>query len=272
VTYPQPTGADSVSKFQDFYRLNTQIASPGDIFELDVTASAVLIGPDSDFAQVRLTMWNATGPVTRSTKAIVTPDRSFNAPVQPQSTIYPSSGQKKGRTLFSPHDLFNPYYRPLGYDDVHDRIRFFQPRIDLMAYYAPQPSLVAQRSDKRWTMQYYKQPAAAGDDSWVMVPYYGRKYGSIFFKNLTGHDVTLEVRGVNFTMQKGIVTPGLSAIETALSASAVLAANAVRSVVIDASVNGMFDFLAIKYQPSHADQITTFGPIPTRIITSDDAL
>lgn len=270
--YPQPLASQSVANAQEFFRLTTQIESAGDIYEIDVSAKAIAIGPDSDIALLNVSYYDQLAPVSPGTltsaqvsTAVVSPDRSFVARLDARlDQPYPGTG-KKGRILLSLADFYTAGYKPVLVPFDNGRLEIFRPVLDVMAYYEGVPSLIPQRSDKRYYWEYMAAPSQVGRKSFVVVPFYGRKYASFDFNNWKNQIINVGIVGVNYTADSN----GYPSEKILLASTAVPASGGTVTKVIRAAADGMWDALCISYEPLVS---TPVGPIPTHIILSDDAL
>lgn len=269
MTFPQPSADLAVLGGSDFFRLNTLLQSPGDIYESAQGSHAFALGPDSDIANVDVFYWdpNAAGSMN---VLRVSPDRSF------VGSIYARAGERyqtptpiPGRVLIAPADLYDPTWRPTGFNPAVDVISYIAPTLDVIQYFTEQPSLISQRSDKSYELESVGPLGVVGHFAWVALPAWGRKSASFKFRNcfVVGLKVTL------YGVKLGISTSHLSissTIQQELMAETLLASQGQASYVYKFSASGAFDYFAIKYE---ADGITggTFGAT-TQIITSDDAL
>src|SRR5271154_733772 len=91
----------AVIRSQQFYRLKEAVESPGSIYEIDESALAIYIGPDSDISEVQVTYFNPDEPLGLETATV-----SVNGPFVGRldallKTTIPSTGQP-ARILLSP--------------------------------------------------------------------------------------------------------------------------------------------------------------------------
>lgn len=256
MTYPQPSGASYVLNNQSSFRLTTNIVGPGDIYESDASGLALAVGPLSDIANVGVTYLDEQRVPAMVNDLVISTERSYIGRVDARmDTIYPFS-LRPGRVLFSLVDLYDPNFRPTGFDPDDDAIEFLDPVLDIIEYFTPSPSIVPARSDKELYLRYVDAPVAGV--GWVMVPAWGRKYGHLsFFNANTVTPVTVSVIGVRFSMTEF----ASSHYQETLLAAAVLAAGASTELVWNAANQGVFDMLGIS--------ATSAGPTDMRITLSD---
>lgn len=265
MAYPQPSSVLPVKNGQDFFRLTTPIVSSGDMYESEVSANAIVLGPDSDIARVQVTYFNADVSVGLS-NAIVSPDRSLTGLVPAVNTenyisSFTQSNPRKGRVLVSLDDYYDIRFRPSTFAGG-DEIQFETPVLDLILYFKGLPSVIPQRSDRTFTYQYLETPAA-GQSSYVMIPAYGRKSGFFTFYNLDGvNTVTYHVLGVKL-QPTGLGSPAGGF--TSSLATAALITNASAQYKYKSSTDGMWDLFCIRLQ-NYAG-----AAMPMTVTLSDDA-
>lgn len=209
MSYPQPDADQSVVKGNKFFRLNTLLASPGDIYESSQGANAIAIGPDSDISEVLVTYPDPT-QVTGINQLVVSNLRSMVGlvPVNNVGQAY-LPANRPGKIYMSPNNLWNPDFFP-GNPDTDTQI-LETPRLDVFEYFAPQQSLIPGRRDKTYTYQSVASPDD-GAFAWITVPFYGRKYASIVFMHSSGPSAaSILVNGVILTYgdQAGNSLPGI---------------------------------------------------------------
>jgi hypothetical protein len=139
------------------------------------------------------------------------------------------------------------------------------PDIDVIQYFVNPPSLIPQRSDKTFRFQYLQPPPNINKRTFIAVPSYGRKSGSIAIKH-SGFpgSVGIAVFGVRFVLSSaGSTIP--EGIETTIAASASLAPGATRFVQFSSAVNGNLDYIYIRVVDYPAG-----AALPIVITLSDD--
>lgn len=264
MSYPQPSSdAYAVNGYQ-FFRLNTLLTSPGDIYQSLQSGLAFAIGPQSDVANVNMVYFDNQVP-TFMQQTVISPQRSFVGRVDARNDERYSPAQRPAVILFWVDDIYDPNYRPIAlpapFNPVTDAIQFVAPRLDLIEYFKPQESLVPGRENKEFVFQNY--PVTPGLFL-LVVPYYGRKYCFVEFTNrnqVTAN--TFGITGVNYAItQDGVPAMKPYHQEKTLLAPAAIAANAQATKIITASADGMFDALVFSF--------TDAGPAPLRITMSDD--
>lgn len=269
MTFPQQSSTQPVKDGQQFFRLNTLVDSSGDLYESEVSALGFVLGPQSDIARVLITYMDPDNLPTQVSQAVVSPDRSFTGLVPALNTEhYPSSftqsHPRNGRILISIDDLFDARFRPALFDGSKDSIAFEVPRLDLVQYFKPLPSVVPPRSDRTFTYQYFVPPLVGGESAWIMVPSYGRKSGFISLNNLDAiNTVTVSVTGIKLQPTSLGTPPGGSQGEILAPTALISAASTM--VKYKSSTMGLWDLFAIRLH-NYAG-----AAMPISITLSDDA-
>ncbi len=261
--FPQPDSVEPVLGGQQFFRLKTQLASVGDIYESEVSALAFALGPDSDLARVQISSYNDASPGDVS-QAIISPDRDIIGRIDARNeATYP--GGRKGRILISLADIYDPNWRPDGFTENEDQYEIVAPILDVMQYFSSPPSIVPPRSDRTFRFQYMAAPAFSMT-SWVAIPAYGRKSGFFTFKNLDTSvlpalPVKARIGGVRFT------TSGPGKSPEAILYTGLFDANVSSSYQFKASEAGLWDYFYIGLSDGYVG-----GPFSIDLTLSDDSL
>ncbi len=260
VDFVQPNSDLAVLKGYKFFRLNTLLSSPGDIFESKQSGHAFAIGPDSDIANVGVAYYDEQVD-TFVNQAVITPNRPWLGRLDARNEQVYMPAQRPGRLLFWSNDLYDPAYTPTGVG-VGDVVVNVPPRLDVIEYFTPQSSPPPTRPDRTFFYQELPLPA---NDLYLLIPYYGRKSASIRIINQTAGDLTYTIYGVNYFANDN--SPH-SALETpivgTIGAPTTIATGAQIFKLITERVDGMFDTLMLVL---HA--VTPGPPTPVQIITSD---
>ena len=252
--FVQPDSDQFSSRGYGFFRLNTLLSCPGDIYESKQSGLAFMLGPNSDIANVMMAYYNDQLEPTFVDKVLLTAQRPFSGRIDARNEVVYMPGKRPGRLLFWSADLYDPNYLPAAMG-VGDTIATITPRLDVIEYFES-ANVTTGRSDRVFQFQELALPA---NTAYIVLPYYGRKSASIRLQNRTTGDVDYSIFGVNyFNNDVG------EAVETQIVAVSTLAANAQALKVVKESVEGMFDAL---YIGVHAD--TPDGPTPLNITTSD---
>lgn len=205
MSYPQPDSTAPVRNGQNFFRLNTPMVSPGDLYVSEVGAGAFAIGPESDFANVAINYYDKAQPGFMNS-VIVSSDRPFVGTVGAfnDSSYQPSN--TPGRILIHPTDLYNPLLPVqdiVGVDFPIDETFFIAPQIDVVQYFDSPPSVFPARVDKTFMLQRALQNPAGDPNSTaaIIVPVYGRRTISYRFQPITaGNPSLFGLVAVNFAV------------------------------------------------------------------------
>jgi hypothetical protein len=258
VSYPQPDPNQYTTNNYGFFRLFTPLSSPGDIYQSPQSCHALAIGPNSDIANVNVAYFDDFANSTFVQLLTVSPTRSFSGLLNARLQDRYAPAQRPGKILFWIDDIYDPNFRPRGFNAGTDSIEFVAPMLDVIQYFAPQTALVPARSDKEFVFQNYIVGAGTTN---IVVPYYGRKYCYIQFTNRNAVTPnTFGITGVNYAITQDD-TPNPYTQETQIRAPAAVAAGASVTVIITAQVTGVFDALLFSF--------TDAGPAPLRISMSD---
>ncbi len=242
MTYPQPNADSAVVNGADFFRLNTELTSPGDIYESPQGGYAVILGPESDVSKVNVAYLDEQTE-TQVNQFSVGPARAMTGlvPARNDATYEPTN--RPGRLLFWADDLYNPSFTPPGYDDNRDRLSWVAPRLDVIQYFAPPPGVTPARTDKTWLLQSIPSLPTAAASFYYLFPFYGRRLGAMFITNTGANALEFALSGINFTISPA--TAGTNQI-TPIRAIGALAAAAHENIRVTPSGNGTFDYLMIQ--------------------------
>lgn len=257
MSFPQPSADGYMVGKYGFFRLNTLLSCPGDIYESTQGGHVFCVGPESDIANINLAYFDSQVPTFVGTTTI-SPTRSFVGEVLARNESNYAPSQRPGRILYWADDIYDPNFRPRGFG-VNDTIEFVAPRLDVVQYFTPLSSVVPPRIDKSFVFQDFPGGPAT---VYLVVPYYGRKYCYINFTNRnTTSPNTFGIIGVNYAItQDNSVNPYHQ--ETILRVAAPVAPNGgAVTRIIKSGTDGMFDALVFS--------TTDAGPAPLRIVMSD---
>ena len=205
MTYPQPNSNDPVQAGQDFFRLNTALVSPGDIYESEVTANALAVGPESDISRINVAYYDST-QATKMNQVTISPDRLMTGVItaSPANLYVPSN--VAARALIWPDQTFDQKFVPhmvlAGVPTPVGYVEFIRPVLDVIQYFKGQTSLPPQRNDKEYRLQELRIDGnfAAGVAIGYVFPYYGRKYACIEVTNCSGDTVHVAINGVDYVL------------------------------------------------------------------------
>lgn len=263
--YPQPSANSYAIAGYPFFRLNTKLLTPGDLYTSEQGATAFVIGPESDIANVRIYYLDNQLQPGQMNNVLISSDRGVAGPIYAQldATYLPSG--RPGRILIGVDDIYNPSYVPTGFN-AGDDFQYVQPILDIIQYFGDSPSITPQRNDKSYDFQ---TTLGATDDTkatYYVVPYYGRRYAAIAMQNLGADAVNLSVVGVNYTIKPTATTP--PAQETTILAVTSVASHATHQQIVTAGTHGMFDALVIRMKDA-AGSPSVAPPVTLRISLSD---
>ena len=269
MSYPQPDADKYAINGYQFFRLNTQLTSDGDIYESAQGANGFAIGPDSDISKVNLAYFDDQVPRFLNQIAI-SPQRPFAGSVLARNETKYAPSSRPGRILLWPDELYNPNWKPppaLAVDDW--RVDFEAPVLDVVEYFSPLGAGQSQyRNDKLYRYQRIPFPGDGGGGGvggfWsIIIPWYGRRYCSFFFANKTGANFTGgDISGLNYTI--GAVGAGGDSIS--LATIPAVANGATYNAEILASALGQFDALYFSFEGTNQQATDT---VSIRILTSD---
>jgi hypothetical protein len=264
VSYPQPDADQYAIKGYQFFRLNTLLTSPGDIYESAQSGHGLAIGPESDLANINVAYFDDQVE-TFMQRTTISPFRALVGRVDARNEAVYVPANRTAKILFWSADIYDPNYRPISkpqkFNPVTDIINFVPPRLDVIEYFKPQSSLTPGREDKPYVFQNY--PVVIGK-YYLVVPYYGRKYCYVEFTNRDAlFPNTFGIVGVNYAITQDDSATPYHQETTLLGPTAVVAAGQVTRR-ITAGSDGMYDALVFSF--------TLAGPAPLRLLMSDTAM
>jgi hypothetical protein len=244
VSYPQPQASQEVIEGQEIFRLKTPLVSSGDIYEVDTSATAFAIGPESDIQNARITYYDPTKP-GRSESFVISAGSPFAARIDSfASSKFPTSNTQ-ARILISPEDIINNQWTTqltsVGWSSI------VPPTLDVIGYLGAPPRLTEMRPDR-----FYKGRLGFNgqDRSILAVPLYGRRYASVtagrFFASagaqmgLLGAQLLTDVYGGVEDLNTQFVA--LTALPDSL-----LGDGASITLEYRASAHGYFDYLILNF-------------------------
>lgn len=270
MTFPQSVADQfAINGFQ-FWRLNTPLSSMGDLYESAQGALAFALGPNSDIANFRVSYFDEMRAGGVGT-ILLSPDRSFVGRVDARNEVsYIESVARAGRVLISVDDIYNTAWRPADFDD--DTWELVPPELDVIQYFINPPSLIPQRSDKTFRFQYLQPPINGAKRTFIGVPAYGRKSGTISIKNYTASTIAnVGVFGVKFFLTSNALGTTYSvAAEGTISAPADLAGFGQRLVQFTSQTQGGWDYIYIGLGGDITKPYVAGSIVPISITLSDD--
>jgi hypothetical protein len=274
VTFPQPDADQAALNGGEFFRLNTMLSSAGDLYESQQGALAFALGPNSDVSAFRISYYDEASPGGVGS-VLLSPDRQFVGLIPARNEVtYPKSVTRKGRTLISVEDIYAPEWRPAGFNASPingDRWEIVPPTLDVIQYFVSEPSLVSQRSDRTFRYQYLTSAPGLGRTTYLAIPAYGRKSGFITILNkavAAEAFVDTLVGAVRFSLSTNPAGTTIIGTQGVIAAGAPLAGEAVRQIVFDSKVHGLWDYFFIGL--GGAVNQYNGGQMPISVVLSDD--
>jgi hypothetical protein len=263
--YPQPSANSYAIAGYPFFRLNTRLLTPGDLYTSEQGATAFVIGPESDIANVRIYYLDNQLQPGQMNNVLISSDRGVSGPIYAQldQTYLPSG--RPGRILIGVDDIYNPAYVPSDFT-TGDDFQYVQPVLDIIQYFGESPSITPQRNDKTYDFQTTLGATVDTKATYYVLPYYGRRYASIAMQNLGADAVNLSITGVNYTIKPTATTP--PAQEIAIQTVVSVASAATHTNRITAGTHGMFDALVIRMKDA-AGSPSAAPPVTLRVVLSD---
>ena len=238
---------------QEVYRINQPLRTAGDVFELDGSCRALVIGPQSDIANYNVDYYD-----TQASNRISRLGLSAGAPRIGRLDAYGELhfpalvGSPSAPIIVTPGDLYIDSYTPRGFNENTELIYFEPPYVDLVAMFdAPGSLATAVRANKIYR---YGSIFTYGlfTDVWYLVPVYGRRLVTVAMRNsdpVITIDYSIELVRMVIGQGSG-VDFGLCPLKQVASGTLGVASDL--SQVITASTNGMWDVLQVKLTPSAA--------------------
>lgn len=194
MSYPQAKASQEVIEGQEVFRLKTVLESSGDVYEIDTSAKSFAIGPQSDISRVLITYFDPTRD-DRSGNFPVAVGAPFVGRIDSFSTEKYPLANTRAQILVSSEELINNAFLPEDFSPG-DILAFQKPCLDLIAYLGnPVVSLSTERPDRLYEGR-IGMPAAPRV-TWIIVPWYGRKYASMQAINYAAGTRTVGAWGVN---------------------------------------------------------------------------
>jgi hypothetical protein len=265
MTFPQPNADGYATGGSGFFRLNTRLSSPGDMYESAQGAHNFAIGPDSDISKVNVAYFDDQVP-TFMNQFSLGPARSFAGFVAARNEALYAPISRPGRTLIWSDDLFNSQFRPPGFDPDTDTFNIIVPQLDVIQFFSDPPGILPDRNDKSYLIQNVAADAIDARPTYFMIPFYGRRYGMVEITNRSAFPFSWGIFGVNFAISP--IGPGALDQITAIRALAPIAATVNEVTKITSFVHGVFDYLLLEIV-SIANKATF--PAPIKVVCSDVA-
>lgn len=261
MTFPVTSSEKALTSSQAVWNLNTQIQSAGDIYESDVSAKAFAIGPDSDVAQVKVSYFDPT-EADKINEQIVSTDRPWVGRLD-ANLLERYSTTQIGRMFLSLVDIPPPSgFLPPSHST--ERVLVVRPIVQVLQYLDTQPDYPPNRADKTYRFN------SIGNGNlalgvWYIVPFYGRRFGQVTFKNLNvggQPNVAVTTFGINFSITGS--NDDNQEIQIDTDAAVIPGGSVVQSVT-----NQSYDALGIRLVP--AAPFASAESVYTKITMSDKA-
>lgn len=253
MSYPQPSSDQYATSGFDLFRLQTALSSGGDLYESLQSGFGFAIGPASDIANVNIAYFDPQQDGFMN-QIQIGPGRAWTGRIDARSQSKYSGSNRDGKILIWPSDVFDPLFLPTGIAG-QDGLQFVRPFLDVIQYFKPPQSLGADRIDKIFRFQQFE---ATSGKSFVIIPYWGRKFASIRTLNLTPGNIDLTVTGVTY-----FNNDNSQAVETPIDTSTI-ATSAQDLTLVRSATLGMFDALMLTVEIADPT-----GPSPIQVVVSD---
>ena len=246
MTYPQKPASGAVQSGQEYFRLFTELESSGDIFELDESIKAFIIGPQSDIGRVRVTYYDPNQSLKINSFVVSVDDPFIGRVDKLTSTKYPQVNEDAD-ILVSLEDLLNNDYNPTG-TTPGDAITFVKPRIDLLCYFDQPNDFPQKRADftKRGNLTIPDTGAGSGA-AYLIVPFYRRKVATFKFLAFPAHDYDFVLNGLTWIPGAGTGPSDSFMINQLQVSLAGIKGNTTGQppFIYKASTLGLFDYLQV---------------------------
>lgn len=161
----------SVIEGQGFYRIFDELPQFESLYEVDVSARAIAVGPESDYSSFDGYYLDSSAP-SRISKFTVTADRPWIAQTYANlsETYDPKVAGKPG----VPGKIF---LTPTDFSYTASPTQFlFEPKVDLIVYTSSLPDILPKRTSKTFKgpIQLYAVPQRP-----LRIPFYGRRHFTI---------------------------------------------------------------------------------------------
>lgn len=246
--------SQDVANNEDFFRLFQEVTSSGDIFEVDASMRAWCVGPQSDLSSFNIYYYDQQLAPNRQNVLEVSVGNPFPATIFSLLDRQYPGVNNPAQMLVATRDLVNPDYLPRDFNAVGpppDVVMRFPPRIDLIGMLEKPTGSAPIRSDRVYNLN--NVTSGVAESLWIIIPYYGRRQGTISITNLDvggGIDAVIEVLGVRLGIGNTTTgTPQQRNTEIALTATPLtVVPQSDRQIVTKASEDGQFDLLVVRVQ------------------------
>lgn len=198
----------TILKGQKFHRIKTRAVDSGDLFRVQSSAQAIVVGPESDFSEYFAYYYDPVQPGLIS-KLRLSTDQPFigqlnatladNYPTQPQNNVLTPI---PGEIIIVPGELYNPEaLKFLAQGPFLNGIEAnYIPQIDLLFYF-DEPAAIPDKRPPLKIRNAIQTAAAGAAPSIVSIPVYGRRSMSmsVYQTDVTVNPVSVEIIGIKFT-------------------------------------------------------------------------
>lgn len=253
---------------QEVFRLFQQIQSAGDIFELNASAKAICIGPQSDLSSYRVDFFDTQAPDRIDEINLAIGNPIIGRLDAKLATQYPGTSLP-ANILVTARDIVDNTFLPTTFVPAENDFVAARPipNIDILQY-LDEPSALAPMRDDRVYFFPFISTGVPPQDAFYILPYYGRRYCHINLVNRNAGVTTYTATVLGINLSAGTTTTAPvgrnKAGETALGVLSA-ASLATDNLIIDAS-DGLFDLISIQL----ANSVGLFDPDSTLRITVSD--
>ena len=149
---------------QEFFRLTETATSSGDIFEIDIAATTIAVGPESDFSRYDIFYLDENNVLR---KMLVSVDQPLTLTVQVNNAQNFPGTNIPARLIVIPNEI----YMPESLSDEGNNV-LFPPVIDLLFFTGTDPVAVQRRSPK--LIRTPIRIASSANNQAILIPTYGR--------------------------------------------------------------------------------------------------
>lgn len=241
VTYP---ASRRVRAAQEYYRIFQEV-QPGDLIPIDAGVLAVAIGPKSDIPSVRLYSRDdlSSPPITLQEVSVGAPaiGRIGSTPNQLIPGAAGSAGSP-GVLLATPSQIVRPNFSPT-LAPLAETFSYRAPvYLDLLCYFKDPASLPAARSGRDYNLVLGN--AGVPNDTYVVMPFYGRNMAYIFIQNNTVADAyTVTTFGHNFIYNQGA---GVLTLTKQVDTAALAFGGGTYEYILNSTADGRFDMISVE--------------------------
>lgn len=170
----QKTKAETsiVVESQAFFRINQPAVNNGDIFRIDQTVRAIVVGSESDFSEYTLYYYDPVKELSLNI-ASITVDQPWIGRIDARLTDQISGTECFGELYITPKNLYLPSRFQTPQQGSTGFVQVWAPNIDLIAYTDDPPAIPDKRALRRISTAL--QIEGNGKNNYLYLPVYGRK-------------------------------------------------------------------------------------------------